>query len=134
MNELQDKIKRRTMKPSQAGQVGRCTGISSHSHSSTSVKRVTGRKAWALPPWFTQAAAARPGLLRSFAEVERIHLYHYNIFEPRRHKMDTIRNKTMMPLPEEFSIDLSVREVTAIGCSLSAKDLEVYSELPQHFH
>lgn len=91
-----------------------------------------------LLPWLTQGAATRSGLLRSLAEVERIHVYHYNIFEPRSHghgsSMDTIQNKMMMLLPEEFTIDLSVREVTAIGCSLSARDLEVYSELLQCFH
>lgn len=91
-----------------------------------------------LLPWLTQGAATRSGLLRSLAEVERIHLYQYNIFEPRRHghgsSMDTIQNKMMMPLPEEFTIDLSVREVTAIGCSLSARDLEVYIKLLQCFH
>jgi len=42
--------------------------------------------------------------LRLLAEAQRIHLYHYNISEPRRHghrpSTDTIQNKTMMPLPK----------------------------------
>jgi len=59
-------------------------------------------------------------------------MYHpYYIFEPQSHghgsSMDTTQNKIMMPLPEEFTIDLSVREVITIGCSLSARDLAVYS-------
>lgn len=89
-------------------------------------------------PWLTQGAAARPGLLRSLEKVEGIHLCHYKTFEPRRHghrpSMGTVQDKMMMPLHKEFTIALSVREVTAIGCSLSTRDLEVYSELPQHFH
>lgn len=137
LNEILDEIKRRTMKPSQAGQAGRGTGVSSPLHSSTSVSRVTGRKAWELLPQLTQGTAAKPGLLNSLAKVEGIHLY-CNIFQPRRHghgpTTNTIQNKTMMPLPKELPIDLSVWEVTAIGCSLSTRDLEIYSELPQHFH
>lgn len=88
-------------------------------------------------PWLTQGAAARPGLPRSLAEVEGIHLYHC-IFEPKSHRqrpsMDRIQNKMMMPVPKELTIHLSVQEVTATGLSLPARDLGVYSELPQHFH
>lgn len=108
LNEILDEI-RRTMKSSQAGQAGRCTGTSSPLHSSASVSRVTGMKA--LLPQLTQGTAARPGLLNSLAKVERIHLY-YNIFQPRRHghepTMNKIQNKTMMPLPKELPVDLSV--------------------------
>lgn len=97
------------MKPSQAGQAGRYTGTSFPLHSSTTVSRVTETKA--LLPQLTQGTAARPGLLNSLAKVERIHLY-CDMFQPRRHghgpTMNTIQNKTMVPLPKEFPIDLSV--------------------------
>lgn len=99
--------------------------------------RKQGNRDEGIAPQLTQGTAARPGLLNSVAKVERIHLYR-NMFQPRRHghrsTMNTVQNKTMMPLPKELPVDLSEWEVTAIGCSLSTRDLEIYSELPQHFH